>query len=95
MRAVNIAVVLCLVLCIDYSCVNVAAKSVINSSKIVGRNEEDMRAILASYNTEGSRLCNALSQANWDVQTHVDSAEEYSPKQVSGLLFQPRLLLRN
>lgn len=83
MRTVTAGLVLCLLLCIDYSCVNVSAKSVISSSQISGRNEDEMRAILENYNTEGSRLCNRVALANWDVQTHVDTPDEYSAVQVS------------
>lgn len=77
---VALAVLLCVV-CMDNSCVKVAAKSVL-PAKFNARNEEDMRFILETYNKEGSLLCNKLSNANWDVQTHVDTAEEYSPIQV-------------
>lgn len=82
MRAV-IAAALLFVVCLDSSCVKVAGKSVIKAKQFNARNEGEMRIILDNYNTQGSLLCNKLSQANWDVQTHVDSADQYSPIQVS------------
>uniref|UniRef100_A0A1L8DQS2 Angiotensin-converting enzyme n=1 Tax=Nyssomyia neivai TaxID=330878 RepID=A0A1L8DQS2_9DIPT len=36
--------------------------------------EADMILILQTYNTDAIRYCNAQSQANWDVQTHVGDA---------------------
>lgn len=87
---VAVAALLLTVLCIDNSCIRVAAKSVIQSKPFSARNEADMRVILETYNREGSLLCNKLSQANWDVQTHVDTADQYSPIQVScekGIIF--------
>lgn len=82
MRAV-IAAALLFVVCLDSSCVKVAAKSVITAKQVLRSTEDEMRVILDTYNIQGSLLCNKLSQANWDVQTHVDSADQYSPIQVS------------
>lgn len=78
-----VAALLLCVLCMDQVCVQVEAKSVINSSKsFSARNEDEMRAILEQYNTEASKLCNKAGLANWDVQTHVDDPDEYSKVQV-------------
>lgn len=83
MRAVIAALLLC-VLCLDQCRELVTAKGVISSSGIGGRNEDEMKAILENYNREGSLLCNKMSLANWDVQTHVDDTTgQYAEAAVS------------
>lgn len=68
---VRLALIFC-VLGINYS----VSISMVSNFNV--KNEEDMRLILETYNQEGSLLKNRLVKANWDVQTHIDTVDEYS-----------------
>lgn len=63
----------------------VVAKSVVNKTINI-QNDDEMRVVLDDYDREGSLLCNQLTDANWNVQTHADTPEPYGTLQVRPLL---------
>lgn len=74
---VTFAVGLLLAACVVQS----YSKGVVVSRSGRALTQDEMRVVLQDYTEEGSLLCNKLSLANWDVQTHVNE-EEYPPIQV-------------